>query len=61
MEVPFAVLEPPLARPSPVPTGMMQSQALATLVIIRQIVQQRVTWLTLRTFLEIAVAGVIIQ
>jgi len=40
---------------------MMQSQALATLVIIRQIVQQRVTWLTLRTFLEIAVAGVIIQ
>src|SRR6516162_6093093 len=39
MEFPFAVLEPPLARPSPVPTGMMQSQALATLVIIRQIVQ----------------------
>ena len=39
MEVPFGSIRTAIAPSITRPTGMMQSQALATLVIIRQIVQ----------------------
>jgi len=39
MEVPFGSIRTAIGPSITRPTGMMQSQALATLVIIRQIVQ----------------------